>query len=106
MRDRGRGGKKKGPSVMLVTLYMNTQREFPLSVYHIIASTGKAMTMPCQQLNVLLFIYLFIQIACNGRGRVDLNQSNLKLPILILFYIYTLVIFIKDDQWLVTTKLY
>jgi len=52
------------------------------------------------------FTYLFIQIASDGRGRVDLNQSNLKLPILILFYIYTLVIFIKKDQWLVTTKPY
>lgn len=29
---------------------------------------------------------------------MDLNQSNLKLPILILFYIHTPVIFMKDDQ--------
>lgn len=52
------------------------------------------------------FTRLFIQIASSGRGRMNLSQSNLKLPILILFYIYLLVIFIKGDQCLVTTKPY
>lgn len=47
-----------------------------------------------------------MQIASSSRERVDLNRSNLKLPILILFYVYTLVIFIKHEQRLVTTKSY
>lgn len=52
------------------------------------------------------FTYSFIQTASKGRGRVRVNQRHLKPPTLILFYIYTLVTFIKDDQWLVTTKSY
>lgn len=66
MRERkGREGKKRD---QLFHSHMNTQREFPLSVYQTIANTGKATAVPCQQLNVLLLIYLFIQIAFNGRG--------------------------------------
>lgn len=57
--DEREGKKKKERStVPLETSYMNTQREFPLSVYQTIANTGIARAMPCQQLNVILLIYL------------------------------------------------
>lgn len=58
MRER-KGREKKRSTLPLEISYMNTHREFALSVHHTIANTGKARAMPCQQLNVLLFIYLF-----------------------------------------------
>lgn len=82
---------------------MNTQRELPLSVYHSKYRKSHGNAVPAAK---CAFTYLFMQIASSSRERVDLNQSNLKLPILILFYIYTVVIFIKHEQWLVTTKSY
>lgn len=105
MRDRGRGGEKKGTKCY-VSDFVYEHREgvsFICVSRHSKYRKRHGNAMPAAK---CAFIYLFIQIACNGRGRVDLNQSNLKLPILISFYIYTLVIFIKDDQWLVTTKPY
>lgn len=73
MRDRGRRGKK-GPSVMLMTLYEHTGGISFIRVSHhskYRKSHGNAMlAAKCA------FTYLFIQTASNGRGRVDLNQSN------------------------------
>lgn len=64
MRERKGRGKKRS-AVPLETSDMNTQREFPSSVYQTIANTGTARAMPATK---CAFTYLFIQRAFSGRG--------------------------------------